>query len=73
MNIEAILKQPEGRKIEFKETLPTKTELCKTVVAFANDAGGEIFVKKVNYKQQRTEDRKIVSATDYDRLRPITH
>ncbi len=44
MKIEEILKQPEGRKIEFKETMPSKTDLCKTAVAFANDAGGEIFI-----------------------------
>lgn len=44
MKIEALLKQPEGRKIEFKETLPSNIDLCKTVVAFANDAGGEIFI-----------------------------
>ena len=41
---EKILKQTEGRKIEFKETLPKKSDLCKTVVAFANDAGGEIYI-----------------------------
>lgn len=44
MNIKDILYQPEGRRIEFKETLPTKSELAKTVIAFANDAGGEIFI-----------------------------
>ena len=44
MNIEKIFQQPEGRRIEFKERLPSTTDLCKTVVAFANDAGGEIFI-----------------------------
>ncbi len=44
MKLEKILKQPEGRRIEFKETLPSKSDLCKTVVAFANDAGGEIYI-----------------------------
>ncbi|MCD6426695.1 MAG: ATP-binding protein, partial [Caldisericaceae bacterium] len=44
MKIEEILKQPEGRKIEFKEVLPSRADLCKTAVAFANDAGGEIFI-----------------------------
>jgi ATP-dependent DNA helicase RecG len=38
------LKQAEGRRIEFKEALPNKSELAKTVLAFANDAGGEIFL-----------------------------
>jgi ATP-dependent DNA helicase RecG len=44
MKLSEIIKQPEGRKLEFKETLPTKSDLAKTIVAFANDAGGELYV-----------------------------
>lgn len=44
MKFDEIIKQPEGRRIEFKETIPSKSDLCKTVVAFANDAGGELFI-----------------------------
>ncbi|MCD6578955.1 putative DNA binding domain-containing protein [bacterium] len=44
MKIENIINQPEGRRIEFKEKLPTKADLCKTVIASANDAAGEIFI-----------------------------
>lgn len=36
--------QPEGRRLEFKETLPTVSDLAKTIVAFANDAGGDLFI-----------------------------
>ncbi len=39
-----ILQQPEGRKLEFKELLPTHSELAKTIIAFANDAGGEFYL-----------------------------
>ena len=39
-----ILKQPEGRKLEFKETLPSKADLTKTIISFANDAGGEFYL-----------------------------
>ena len=39
-----ILKQPEGRKLEFKETIPSNTELAKTIISFANDAGGELYL-----------------------------
>jgi predicted HTH transcriptional regulator len=39
-----ILKQPEGRKLELKETLPSNADLAKTIIAFANDAGGEMYV-----------------------------
>lgn len=38
-----IIQQPEGRRLEFKESLPTNSELAKTILAFANDAGGEIY------------------------------
>ncbi|NPE30044.1 ATP-dependent DNA helicase [Methanococcoides sp. SA1] len=44
MKIDEILKQPEGRKIEFKAELPSSSDINKTAVAFANDAGGEIFI-----------------------------
>lgn len=42
--IEEILRSPEGRTLEFKASLPKNSDLAKTVVAFANDAGGEIFI-----------------------------
>ncbi len=58
MNILEVINQPEGRKIEFKENLPSKTDLCKTVVAFANDAGGEIFIGIKN------KPRKIVGVAE---------
>src|SRR3972149_6076693 len=44
MKISDILKQPEGRKLEFKETLPANADLIKTIIAFANDAGGELYI-----------------------------
>ena len=44
MNIQEIIKNPEGRKLEFKEKFPTKSDLCKTAIAFANDAGGVIYI-----------------------------
>ena len=39
-----ILKQPEGRRLECKESLPKNAELAKTIIAFANDAGGEFYL-----------------------------
>ena len=44
MNISQHITQPEGRRLEFKEILPERSDLAKTVVAFANDAGGLLFV-----------------------------
>ena len=44
MHIKEIIKQPEGRRLEFKEILPEHADLAKTVIAFANDAGGELYI-----------------------------
>ena len=45
MKIEEILKQPEGKTLEFKKGIPkNRQNLLKTVVAFANGAGGNIYV-----------------------------
>jgi len=44
MNIKEIIKQPEGRRLELKEQLPIGSNLAKTVIAFSNDAGGEIYL-----------------------------
>jgi ATP-dependent DNA helicase RecG len=35
-------KHPESRRLEFKETFPKGNQLARTVVAFANGAGGKI-------------------------------
>ena len=44
VNIKDIISQSEGRRLEFKETMPGRSDLSKTVVAFANDAGGDIYI-----------------------------
>jgi ATP-dependent DNA helicase RecG len=44
MRINELLRQPEGRKLEFKEIVPVVAELARTIVAFANDAGGEFYI-----------------------------
>lgn len=43
-NLQEILNQPEGRRLEFKEMLPSNADLAKTIIAFANDAGGEFYL-----------------------------
>jgi len=43
-SISEIIKKPEGRKLEFKEVFPSKSDFAKTVISFANDAGGNIFI-----------------------------
>ncbi|MCK6614661.1 MAG: putative DNA binding domain-containing protein [Ignavibacteriaceae bacterium] len=44
MQIKEIIKRPEGRRLEFKQELPGASDLAKTIVAFANDAGGDIYI-----------------------------
>ena len=44
IEIEKIIKQPEGRRLEFKEQLPSGSNLARTVIAFSNDAGGELYL-----------------------------
>lgn len=44
MNLQEILNQPEGRRLEFKAELPEHSDLAKTMIAFANDAGGDLYI-----------------------------
>ena len=45
MKIQEILKQSEDKSLEFKKEIPkNRQNLLKTVVAFANGAGGNIYV-----------------------------
>jgi len=44
MTIKELIKQSEGRRLEFKGELPERADLAKTIIAFANDAGGELYI-----------------------------
>ncbi|MDR2009418.1 MAG: putative DNA binding domain-containing protein [Bacteroidales bacterium] len=44
MNIKEKISKSEGRRLEFKESMPDRADLAKTIVAFANDAGGELYI-----------------------------
>lgn len=54
MTLSEIIWQPEGRRLEFKESLPKVSELAKTIVAFANDAGGELYLGVSNQPRKLT-------------------
>lgn len=60
MKISELIQQPEGRTIEFKESLPKKSDLNKTVVAFANDAGGVLILGI------KDKPRKVVGVSEND-------
>ena len=38
------IKQPESRKLEFKEKFTEKSKILKTIIAFSNGAGGESII-----------------------------
>jgi predicted HTH transcriptional regulator len=54
LNILTKIQQPEGRRLEFKEVLPTNAELARTIVSFANDAGGDLFIGIKNNPREIT-------------------
>jgi len=74
-----ILKQPESRKLEFKEIIPSKANLAKTIIGFANDAGGEFYLGIKNKPREITglnEDVLIeleekISNIAHDNCKPI--
>lgn len=44
MSILEDIRKGEGKTIEFKEIMPSADKLAKTVIAFANMAGGKIII-----------------------------
>jgi len=44
MELIEILKRPEGKTLEFKRELSAPDRILKTIVAFANTAGGTLLI-----------------------------
>ena len=44
MNLTELLRQPEGKTLEFKRDLSSPSGVLRTVVAFANTAGGTLLI-----------------------------
>ncbi|HHE65737.1 MAG TPA: AAA family ATPase [Bacteroidetes bacterium] len=44
MNIRQLINQPEGKTLEFKRDLSSSVPVVKTLVAFANSAGGRLLI-----------------------------
>lgn len=44
MNIEDIIKQSEGKTLEFKENINSKDKILSTIIAFSNTSGGTILI-----------------------------
>ena len=78
MKIREIVKQPESRMLEFKRELPkNRQNLLKTVVAFANGAGGNIYIgvsddrSVVGVKEDSFDLEEKLSSMIYDSISPI--
>ena len=54
MKIGELIYQPEGRRLEFKESIPVVADLARTIVAFANDAGGDLYIGIKNDPRELT-------------------
>ena len=55
--LETLLQQPEGKTLEFKRDLSSPKPLLKTLVAFANTAGGRLVIGV-------TDDHQLVGVDD---------
>jgi len=44
MNIEQLLKQPEGKTIEFKRDFSSLLNFIRSAIAFANTSGGMLIL-----------------------------
>ena len=44
MDLTELLKRPEGKTLEFKRDLSSAAGVLRTVVAFANTAGGTVLI-----------------------------
>jgi ATP-dependent DNA helicase RecG len=51
MRIEQLVTSPEGKTLEFKQDLSSPKPIVKTLLAFANTAGGRLIIG-VNDKRQ---------------------
>ena len=76
-NIAQIITQAEGRRLEYKRELPANTDLAKTAIAFANDAGGDIYIGIDNERnviglpeEELTRVEEQISNLIYDRCYP---
>ena len=55
-SIEKLLRQPEGKTLEFKRDLSSPGPTTRTLVAFANTAGGRLVIGYENQQVVGVED-----------------
>ncbi|PXF58945.1 MAG: hypothetical protein C4B58_04515 [Deltaproteobacteria bacterium] len=76
MNILDKVRQPENRKLELKRSLPPKAKWLKSIIAFANGAGGELILgiddksRDIVGIENPFELEEKISNTIHDSIRP---
>ena len=65
------IKKSENKKLELKETLPSSEKIAKTVIAFANTAGGKFVIGVDGVMNIRSELRNKVVANLFRELKYI--
>ncbi len=76
MNILDKVRQPENRKLELKRSLPPRAKWLKTIIAFANGAGGELILgvddksRDIVGIENPFELEEKISNTIHDSIRP---
>jgi predicted HTH transcriptional regulator len=76
MNILDKVRQPENRKLELKRSLPPGAKWLKTIISFANGAGGELILgvddksRGILGIENPFELEEKISNTIHDSIRP---
>lgn len=76
MNILDKVRQPENRKLELKRSLPPRAKWLKTIISFANGAGGELILgvddksREILGIESPFELEEKISNTIHDSIRP---
>lgn len=77
MEIEKLLTQNEGKTLEFKENLRSISGILKTIVAFANTAGGTVIIgiedqtKKIVGIDNALREEERLTSTISDSIAPL--
>lgn len=68
--VKKLIKQKEGKSLDFKNKITSKEKLAKTLVAFANTMGGYLLIGVSDKKQLRgidpEEEKYMIDAANQD-------
>jgi hypothetical protein len=61
MSLVQLLKQPEGKSLEFKRDLSSPDGALRSIVAFANTAGGALIYRRRGQDEARSRGQRATS------------